>query len=233
MSNSVCDKLMLRGHNRWFNLLNTSLHRQLMRKTRQYYCQNDLIIQSFVKKWHFYYFNESCGYFSKLWFVCNNVLCVWISSKVSTSVEYTQLALASTLWLTVYKRGPIRARAQTVALAPLSVCVHKLASSPLETPSLSSRDVLHLAVHPSCGEEAAGLEEVDQRPRRSGWWGAERPRGEMVREGCEEPSEEVEEDRPARWAGESYHHTELQHQVCHHPQVYCSNSGLLLLHLFL
>lgn len=41
----------------------------------------------------------------------------------------------------------------------------------------------------------------------------------MVREGRQKPGEEAEEDGPAGRAGESHHHTELQHQVCHHSQV--------------
>ncbi len=41
----------------------------------------------------------------------------------------------------------------------------------------------------------------------------------MVREGHQKSGEEAEEDGPAGRAGESHHHTELQHQVCHHSQV--------------
>lgn len=98
-----------------------------------------------------------------------------------------------------------------------SVCSGLL--SPLEAPGVPPQDVLHLAFHPSCREEAAGLEEVVQWAGRSGRGRAERARGEMVWESREEFSEEAEENRPARWAGESDHHAELQHQVCHHPQV--------------
>lgn len=38
--------------------------------------------------------------FSAPCFVSNTLLCVWLSPKVSISFDYTQLALASTLWLT-------------------------------------------------------------------------------------------------------------------------------------
>lgn len=61
-----------------------------------------------------------------------------------------------------------------------------------------SRDVVHIAIHPSCGEEAFGLEEVEQWAGRSRWWRSEWTRGEVVREGCEEPRKEAEEDGPAR-----------------------------------
>lgn len=49
----------------------------------------------------------------------------------------------------------------------------------------------------------------------------------MVRESRQELGEEAQEDGAARRAGESYHNTELQHQVCHHPQVRCQTPRLL------
>lgn len=153
-----------------------------------------------------------------LWFV-------WLSLRCpSISFEGKLLAQASSLWQICHQRA-LTARANTEAPGPLCLVVRRLEPSPLETPS--SRDVVHIAIHPSCGEEAFGLEEVEQWSGRSRWWRSERTRGEVVREGCEEPREEAEEDRPAWWTGESNHHTELQHKVCHHPEVNCTSLAYL------
>lgn len=156
-------------------------------------------------------------------FVCDFFYSFFIL-KVSISFECILLVLASTLWLTGHQRGSLEQGPKLKFKVPsVSVRVreslHWVDWRPL---ALTRQDVVHLAVHPSGGEKAFGLEEVNQWTRHSGRRRAEWARGEMVREGCEELSQESEEDRPARWTGESYHHAELQYKMCHHPQVYQS-----------
>lgn len=96
------------------------------------------------------------------YFVCNAVFCLWLFFPQGIHLVWVYPANTGFhLWLFGQERGPSRARARTVALGLLFLCVWELALSPLETPGLSIQNVLHLTVHPSRGEKVVGLEEVN------------------------------------------------------------------------
>lgn len=79
---------------------------------------------------------------------------------------------------------------------------------------MNSKDVNFAFHSPHC-QKTFGLEEGR----------AERPGGEMVREGGEKSGEEAEEDGATGRTGESYHHPEYQHKMHHYTEV--SRAGAL------